>query len=737
MINRLINKDNFWVTLIIIVFSILYITTIAQVNVGYSDSDQFLAVAYQNGVAHPPGYPLYMLILSLWIKLPIAGSIAFKGHLLSTIFSITTLVLIYKAIRHLLKYFDTSNLLNKSTAHKVTSFISVVAIGITQLFWLYGTITEVFALHVLLTTALIYRSLISIIYKPTSLRFWIVNAVLLGLSLSHHHTIVLISPLLLLAVILNFKQIKFRYWVQLILISFLTISFSYLILFFQNTQNAFFSWNFDPTFSGFLRHVVRSEFSGVIPETGQVINGYLPQINMEAIFKFLPKYLTEIANQFGYFVIITSLFGFYVMARKNIPLFIVYLTTVLITGPFFAGILGWPNHFGSQANAQRLLLMGYVFWPLTFSLGLNFIINRLQLGLQVLNVQVYKTAIVIFSIIIISQTITIYFQYPLSNLRNFRFVSQTYSKILDQVKPNSLVTCFTDTSCFALMYEQSVNRRRPDVIILPRAYPLVAKQLAAQPDLRNFLYADDPFRTFDYITWSIDKRPVYAVEISEYYYHLLGINEGFTYYVPYGIYGELVRTQPSEFPDSDFNLSESVMATPIPSSDRMRLYFLSNVIRTYQFNSVIYLRAGYRDQSRQELNVAGSLNDYLQLQEPIETNFDQVRSSIESGHPDSRFAATQKPIVLDEFLKLIDQWKDKRRLDVAHKLAVGSMTVYPDQVKARLAAAQTFKEINQIPSAIIEYRNVLVLDPQNEIAVQALEELQSFSPNQSSPSIVL
>ncbi len=737
MINRLINKDSFWVTLIIIVFSFLYVTTIAQVNVGYSDSDQFLAVAYQNGVAHPPGYPLYMFILSLWIKLPIAGSVAFKGHLLSTIFSITTLVLIYKTIRHLLKYFDTSDSLNKITIHKVVAFISVVALGVTQLFWLYGTITEVFALHVLFTTALIYRSLISILYKTTRYKFWMVNAILLGLSLSHHHTIVLISPLILFAVILNFKQIKFQQWLQLIVISLLTITFSYLLLFFQNAQNAFFSWNFNPSLSGFVRHIIRAEFSGVVPETGQVINGYLPQINMEAIFKFFPKYLNEISNQFGYFVIITSLFGFYVMARKNIRLFIAYLFTLLITGPFFSGILGWPNHFGTQANAQRLLLMGYILWPIPFSLGLSLIISRLQLGLKVLNVQSHKTATAILLTTIISQIVIIYFQYPLSNLRNFRFVSQTYSKVLDQVKPNSLVACFTDTSCFALMYEQSVNRRRPDVIIVPRAYPLVAKQLSRQSALRNFLYPDDPFRTFDYITWSIDKRPVYTVEISEYYYHLFGINEGFTYYVPYGIYGELVRTQPNEFPDSDFNLSQSVLATPIPRSDRMRLYFLSNVIRTYQFNSVIQLRAGYRDQARQELNVAGSLNDYLLLQEPIETNFEQVRSSIESNHADPRFAAGQKPIELDEFLKLINQWKDKRRLDVAHKLAVGAMTVYPDQVKARLAAAQTFKEINQIPSAIIEYQNVLVIDPQNQVAISALEELQSFSSDSSSPSIVL
>ncbi len=727
MINRFWQKDNFWVTLLILLFTYLYVTTLPQVNVGYSDSDQLLSVAYGGGVAHPPGYPLYMFILSIWTKISlIAGTPAFRGHLLSAVFSVGTLILIYQTIRYLLSNLTPAKVKQSTFNQQIIAFISTSILGTTPLFWTYSTVTEVFSFHLFLTTALIYRSMVAVVKQPTDKKFWIVSAVVLALAVSHHHTVILVFPLVLFALIKNIRHLTLHHWIQSVSVFATVVIAVYSIIWLQNNQAAAFSWQVEPGVRGLWRHVSRQEFAGVVTETGQVVNAYVPTIDPESIFNFLPQYLELTADQIGVLVMIVSLFGFYALTKFSRQVSFVLAICLILTGPFFSGILGWPEHFGSQANIQRLLLMGYIFWPIFFAFGLVFFVHRLNLGLSVLNIPTRKTLFIIYSVSLLFLINGLVRQYPQSNLRNFKFVSQTYSTVLTQLKPNALVACFTDTSCFALMYEQSVNGLRPDVLVLPRAYPLAAAQLEQIPNLKNFVYTQDPFRTFDYITWNIDKRPVYAVEISEYYYHLLGINEGFTYYVPYGIYGELTRVQPLEFPQSDFSLSNWILETPIPSHDRMRLYYLSNVIRSYQFNSVIQLRSDYRNQAREELNIAGNLDDYLRLQEPIETNFEGVRRSIESSNIDPRFAPGEEPIALAEFLSLIDEWKQKRRLDVAHKMAVGAIAVYPDSVEARLAVALTFKEYGLIESSMEEYLNVLILDPSNQTAQDALQDLHTL-----------
>lgn len=54
-------------------------------TVALEDDGLFLLAAYFNGVAHPPGYPLYTLLAHLITYLPL-GSVAWRVHLLSGIF---------------------------------------------------------------------------------------------------------------------------------------------------------------------------------------------------------------------------------------------------------------------------------------------------------------------------------------------------------------------------------------------------------------------------------------------------------------------------------------------------------------------------------------------------------------------------------------------------------------------------------------------------------------------------
>ena len=53
------------------------------------DSGLFISVAHEPGIAHPPGYPLYIMLAHLFTWIPL-GSIAERVHALSAIAGISS-----------------------------------------------------------------------------------------------------------------------------------------------------------------------------------------------------------------------------------------------------------------------------------------------------------------------------------------------------------------------------------------------------------------------------------------------------------------------------------------------------------------------------------------------------------------------------------------------------------------------------------------------------------------------
>ena len=79
------NRQLFLFTAIVIFMVYLFS---APKGVVLEDDGLFLMAAWFNGIAHPPGYPLYTLFshLATWIP---AGTVAYRVHLLSAIFFCT------------------------------------------------------------------------------------------------------------------------------------------------------------------------------------------------------------------------------------------------------------------------------------------------------------------------------------------------------------------------------------------------------------------------------------------------------------------------------------------------------------------------------------------------------------------------------------------------------------------------------------------------------------------------
>ncbi len=179
----------------------IYLATIAPgltwANNG-ADGGDLISAAATWGVAHPPGYPVYLLIARIFQFLPV-GSIAFRTNLLSAICTVLAATILYEIVVR-----SFVSLKEKWLAGLVTAF----AFGLSQLVWSQAVITEIYALQELLIVLLLYLLLLG--KNHTNLNPKVVDSLLgliFGLAFSNHLTALILLPAVLLVDIVSYHPV--------------------------------------------------------------------------------------------------------------------------------------------------------------------------------------------------------------------------------------------------------------------------------------------------------------------------------------------------------------------------------------------------------------------------------------------------------------------------------------------------------------------------------------------------
>ena len=113
----------------------LYVATLPR-TVVLEDDGRFLMAGVHLGVAHPPGYPLYTLIVHLFTRLPF-GEPAFLGHLSSAVLGALACGAVYCCARLL-------------RASPLPAQAAAWLFGVSEQFWSQAIIAEVYTLNALL-----------------------------------------------------------------------------------------------------------------------------------------------------------------------------------------------------------------------------------------------------------------------------------------------------------------------------------------------------------------------------------------------------------------------------------------------------------------------------------------------------------------------------------------------------------------------------------------------------------
>ncbi len=122
---------------------LLYVTTAAPSLTWAHDSadgGELLAAARTLGVAHPPGYPTYLLLLHCWTLLPLPGDLARRGNLFSAFCAALAVALFADLAARARR--------REGSAHpRLEAFLGGVLVAAMPALWVQATVTELYALH--------------------------------------------------------------------------------------------------------------------------------------------------------------------------------------------------------------------------------------------------------------------------------------------------------------------------------------------------------------------------------------------------------------------------------------------------------------------------------------------------------------------------------------------------------------------------------------------------------------
>jgi transmembrane protein TMEM260 (protein O-mannosyltransferase) len=167
-------------------------------GIAFGDWGEMQTVPHVLGVAHPTGYPTYILLSWLAQLVPL-GAVAFRANLLSAVLvsgalAVTVAILLRLGVR------------------PVIAVAAALGLGAVGTVWAAATVAEVNPLHLLFVALLLHRALLWEDGRRT--RDLLIGALLLGLALGNHLLIVFVAPSVTLFVLwVGRREIAARPWI--------------------------------------------------------------------------------------------------------------------------------------------------------------------------------------------------------------------------------------------------------------------------------------------------------------------------------------------------------------------------------------------------------------------------------------------------------------------------------------------------------------------------------------------
>jgi len=444
----------------------------------YRDAGEMACDVYTLGIAHQPGYPLYILSAKL-VSLLLPGNFAYKLNLFSALAGLAALLALYfpLAVRF----------------GVLPAFASVLLFSLNFTMQTVSSVSEMYALNVFLASALLWFAL-SFEGSWSRRRLWL-GAYLLGLAMTNRMDIVLMAPALALAVWPGLKALPFPAAVKAVsgVALFWLAGFSlYLYLPIRSGTYPLFDWSHPADLGTFLSVITRKSYGSTLD---------LISRNYAAGELFWPNikyYVFHLVRNFNFalgFALAGLLSEFYQNRRRAL-----WMTALFIVpGPVFLYMANMPPNPHALAIVEPYYLLpdiAVLFWA---AAGLAYFWRDEGLGMRDedrKNLPASFSSSLIFHpsslrpwAVLVAAAASIVLaaarNLPYSDRRTLFAAEDWAEDAMKSVPPGTSLAAKKDVQLFTLWYLQTVRGLRPDLKI-------VAQGLSGSPWYRSSMGLSRP-----------------------------------------------------------------------------------------------------------------------------------------------------------------------------------------------------------------------------------------------------
>jgi hypothetical protein len=426
---------------------------------GGADGGDLITAVVLNGVPHPSGYPLYLLLAKLFLALPV-GNLAFLANLFSAVcFALASALLFNSALQWLQ---------GRQFALPAAA-VAALSFGLSPLVWSQAVITEVYGLQALLSVIILLLAFSC----PKTPACGLLRGLTLGLALGNHLTTLFLLPLLFI----DFRS-PGRWSLRDIVIrlsGFLLGCFVYLILPLYAAQAPPVNW---------MGPVSWSSFWGLV--SGRVYQSYftldLVGERLRGIAGLLLRDFTFLGVPLGIFALFRSL-----KDRFSLSLL----------GLFF--IHGLFSLIYGSKDSYVYLIVAWIAFSLWIGQGVQWILASLPPWK-------YGRVVVFFTLAALF-IVRAFLVFPQVDASQDHRAEDFARHVLENAPHGALLLAVDDEASFAVGYYLFVENTRPDLTTISEgllAYPWYQHSLRSQ-DPRLVLPSGKELSAYDLIM--LNDRP--------------------------------------------------------------------------------------------------------------------------------------------------------------------------------------------------------------------------------------
>lgn len=456
----------------IIVFLIsltVYLFTLAP-TVTFVDSGELIVTAKALGVAHPPGFPLYVFLTHLATLVPF-GNIAQRVNFASALFAAVAVAFLFLLSSELIPSFNATKkpaakVKSKRATRKqkntesasvetddkyqtltavVPALVAAFAFAFSRTLWSFATVAEVYTLNTMLIVIICF--LMNRWRVTGKDQFVYVAALVFGLGLGVHHvTVGVMLPALAIFVYRTagwkfFKSTKLIY-AALIAIAVTTVVYSYLPLAAQRIP--VMNWGDPQTLQRFWWHITGHQYQVFLSFSPEQIVNQASQFAGLAAREFNPVWVP--------LPLILAVLGLVDLFRRDRTIFWFLILIV-------AADLAYSLNYEIAEDKGAYYLPTFVSLAVAAGFGASLVMNLIS---EKWTQQPARVATAI-ALVLVLPLITFSGNYPFTNRHNFYLASDYIANIERTIPPNGMLLTSDWQVYSPLFYLREIEQERRDI----------------------------------------------------------------------------------------------------------------------------------------------------------------------------------------------------------------------------------------------------------------------------------